>query len=148
MQSTTFNEMYRLLAWLGALPFIGCALLNLLSVESVGLLSDWPASAASYGLAIVSFMAGVHWGQYLERHADCPINLLITSNVVTVAAWLAYLFAPVRICLLVLAGGFLALLLIDYLLLRHRLISGAYFDLRRNVTLVVVAALAATGVAP
>jgi Protein of unknown function (DUF3429) len=133
---TQNSTLLRALPYAGALPFVGCALLPLFGVRVVPLLGDVTSIALAYGLTIVSFMAGVHWGQYLEGRR-CDLNLLITSNAVTLLAWFGFLLLPpfhFSFLLVVLFGG---LYLIDRPL--HPL--SQYLTTRRNVTLIVSASL-------
>ena len=140
----TNHPLAAVLAYAGTLPFAACAVLLAAGVPDLPALGSWAAIAAGYGLAIASFMAGVHWGTYLHRAPDLPLNLLLTSNAITVAVWLAFVFAPVTVSLTITGLAFLALLLIDYRLAGAGSITQAYVVLRRNVTLVVVTLLALT----
>jgi hypothetical protein len=133
---TNTSPFLRILPYAGALPFIGCAALQLIGITELPLLGDPRTVASSYGLAIVSFMAGVHWGQYLEgRHAN--VNLLITSNAVTLAAWFGFLLLPSPTFSLLLVLLFGSIYLIDGRIHRH----SDYLTTRRNVSLIVSASL-------
>ncbi|MGI9291495.1 MAG: DUF3429 domain-containing protein [Gammaproteobacteria bacterium] len=140
----THNPLYNRLAWAGTLPFAACALLVALGVPAIDGLGSWPVIAAGYGLAIASFMAGVHWGIYLQQSATIPLNLLVISNIVTVTVWLSFVLLPVVISLTVTATAFVLLLLVDLRLGRIGVLSPEYITLRRNVTTVVLVLLAIT----
>jgi hypothetical protein len=140
----TNNRMYELLAYAGALPFAACAVLLFASVNAIAGIGGWADVAASYGVAIVSFMAGVHWGTYLYRSSETSLNLLLISNAITVSVWLAFVFAPVTASLITTSVAFLLLLLVDYRLAGARLITPRYLTLRRNVTTIVVILLIVT----
>lgn len=132
--------LMRRLAYAGALPFIAAAL------WSVGQWS-WPDLAVvplvqAYGLAILSFMAGVHWATALYCASDAPINLLLSSNAITVAAWLSYGFAPDWGVWLAQMIGFALILWIDARLYRAGLIDAAYWRMRWQVSAVVLLCLA------
>jgi hypothetical protein len=90
----------------------------------------------SYGLLIISFMAGVHWGQYLSGLRP-RLNLLVSSNAVALLTWFCYLKLQPFELLLVFAGIFAVIYLID---LQMRL-DGSYMQTRRNVTAIVCSCL-------
>ena len=132
------------LAYAGTLPFVICAMLPWVGVPVLPVVGGCADVAASYGVVIVSFMAGVHWGTYLYQSARTPLNLFVTSNAVAVSVWLAWLVMPVAITLAVLIGAFLILLSIDTRLAQLRLLSDRYMQMRRNVTAIVVLTLVVT----
>ena len=140
----TNNRLYAVLAYSGTLPFAACALLLAARVPAIAGSGSWAEIAAGYGLAIASFMAGVHWGTYLHQPPGGPLNLLLTSNAITIAVWIAFVFAPVAVSLTVTGFAFLLLLAVDYQLAGAGLITPAYLALRRTVTFVVVAMLSLT----
>ena len=137
----TNNRLYAVLAYSGTLPFAACALLLAAGIPTITGIGSWAEIAAGYGLAIASFMAGVHWGTYLHQPPCGPLNLLLTSNAITIAVWIAFVFAPVAVSLTVTGFAFLLLLAVDYQLAGAGLITPAYLALRRTVTFVVVAML-------
>ena len=131
----------RLLASLGAIPFIACAVLPLAGVTELPYLGATATIAAAYGLTIASFMAGVHWGTALNTTAGLPVNLYITSNVVAVAAWLSFLLVSLSLTLVVLSILFAYLLHIDYRLRCAGLIDQAYWNTRLSITGTVIVCL-------
>jgi hypothetical protein len=132
------------LAYAGTLPFIFCAAAPWFGLPVLPGVGPCSEIAAAYGLAIVSFMAGVHWGTYLYQSARVPLNLFVTSNAITVSVWLAFIVTPVTIALAVLLAAFLVLLSIDTRLAQLRLLSDDYMHMRRNVTAIVVVMLVVT----
>lgn len=135
------NRMYATLAYAGTLPFAACAMLLLAGINEIAGIAGCAEIAAGYGLAIVSFMAGVHWGTHLYRGHETSLNLLIISNAITVVVWLAFVFAPVTASLLTTGLAFLLLLLVDYRLAGSGIITPGYLTLRRNVTTIVIVLL-------
>lgn len=142
------DRLYARLAYAGALPFALCMVLAWTDSLRIPGLEEPAAVAAGYGLAIAAFMAGVHWGTYLYLGNRTPLNLLVISNAVTIAAWLGFAFTPVRSSLLTTAAAFTVLLWVDTRLARIRLISDAYMATRRSVTTLVVILLLLTMMAP
>ena len=136
------RKLYPLLTYAGVLPFIGCALMPFVGMTEFWNLGSFDHIAATYGLAIVCFLCGAHWGTYLYHRAAAPDNLFITSNVIVVACWFAFLMAAQAITLFVLILAFLCLLLIDYRLLQAGLLTGYYFRMRTTATVIAVLALA------
>lgn len=137
-----------LLRWLpfaGALPFVFGALAMLMGLNTLPVLGSVQEMVLAYGLAILSFMAGVHWGQHLSG-LNCRTNLLVTSNVITVSAWLGYLtLAPYQFAIL-LMELFVALLLVDRQLSALGSLNSAYAQTRHGVTILVVLSLAAVAI--
>ena len=131
----------RILAALGAIPFIACAFLPYLGFNELPYLGDTGNIAAAYGLTIASFMAGVHWGTALNAEVNLPVNLFITSNVVAVAAWLSFLLVSLSQALALLAILFAYLLYIDFRLHRAGLIGQAYWNTRLSITGIVIVCL-------
>lgn len=140
MRFLTYEE----LAWAGALPFVICAGCALAGVEEIAFFGPVERIALSYALAITSFLSGAHWATHLYRGDDAPVNLLLTSNVATLAAWFAFLLLPAEFALVVMAGVFAGLLRIDARLSRVGLLDPRYWRMRRYVTAVVIVALLAT----
>ena len=136
------RKLYPLLTYAGVLPFVGCALMPLVGLQELWNLGSFDHIAAAYGLAIVCFLCGVHWGTYLYYRVKAPDNLYITSNVIVVACWFAFLMAAKAITLFVLILAFLCLLVIDYRLLKAGLLTEYYFRMRSIATVIAVIALA------
>ena len=74
------------------------------------------------------------------------MNLFITSNVVAVAAWLAFLLVTIELTMLVLCLLFICLLYIDHRLLRAGVIDSAYWQTRLWITVMVVLSLPAVAI--
>lgn len=136
------TRIYSILAYAGALPFLACALLPLLDVRSIKLIGSVDYIAAAYALTIVSFMAGIHWGIALDpQRTEWPVNLFLSSNAVTIMAWLAFLTTTPKITLIICILAFLYLLRVDYHLYALNLLTAHYLQTRRNVTALVVVSL-------
>ena len=141
------SKTYSLLAYAGAIPFVLCAIAPWLGITDLGRIGSVRFVAASYGLTIVSFMAGVLWGICLIGKKPVPANLFFVSNAVTIAAWFAFLLTPPTVALGVMALLFLYLLMVDARLTRNGVLGDRYFRTRRNVTLLVVLSLIAIQIA-
>ena len=136
------NKLYSLLTYAGALPFILCAFLPFAGIDAWENVGSFEFIARLYGLAIVSFIAGSHWGTYLYNRESSPSNLFLTSNAVVLAAWAAFLFTLPVLTEFVLLLAFLYLLFVDYNLYRAGVIAPFYFRMRRNVTVIVCVCIA------
>ncbi len=140
MQDT---RIYTALALAGTIPFIAAALLPLLGHDSLPHLGPLDQLVASYGLAIVCFLAGAHWGTYLSgRHANSP-NLFVISNVVFLAVWFAYVGAGVKSAIGIQILAFLTLLFIDLRLRSSDVITATYLRVRTAATLIAIISLLA-----
>ncbi len=136
------NRLYTQLTYAGALPFIACAVLPVLGVEGLPNIGRLDRIAAIYGLAIASFVAGSHWGTYLYNRELSPINLFVTSNVVVLAAFFAFILTGTALTIFTLMLSFGYLLFVDLSLKRADLITDYYYGMRLRVTLIVLVSLA------
>jgi hypothetical protein len=107
---------------------------------AVRYLTQWDEAgfaALGYGAVIASFVCGLHWGFFLFADQKLPVNLLTTSNVGALLAWLMLLLSPVAMSygFAGLAVILLGLLAIDRVLLRSGLIEPWFWTVRRNATI-------------
>jgi hypothetical protein len=140
--TTARSDLIRSLPYAGALPFVVGAMLLVSGVSPLPFLGSAQWVVISYGLLIISFMAGVHWGQYLVG-VRAPVNLLVSSNVVALCAWFGFLLLPVFWFCLLLVVLFAVLYLID----RQLHSRSDYLNTRRNVTGLVCVSLLVTAFA-
>ncbi len=126
--------LVQFLAFAGALPFVACALLPLFGTASIAPLGPLDAVAGSYGLGILSFIAGTHWAFQLLRRGDTPFDLFISSNVTFLLVWISWLIAPLNWALAIQALCFVSLLHIDRELSLRGVTSGHYFRIRSLAT--------------
>lgn len=129
-------KLYAGLAVAGTLPFVACALLPLFGIQSIPVLGRLDELASAYGLAIVCFLAGAHWGNYLLARDDTPFNLFLTSNVIFLFAWFAYVGASLPWAIFAQLFALLVLLVIDYRLKTGGVVSGDYFGARLVATII------------
>ena len=134
--------IYTLLAAAGALPFVAGAFLLAAGVDDIASLGPVADLVLAYGLAIVSFLAGVHWATDIYHRPRLPMSLAVGSNVVVIAAWLAFALSTQTAAFVTQIVAFGYLLAIDRRLEAGRLISTQYYRMRAGVTLVVVVSLA------
>jgi hypothetical protein len=136
------SRIYPVLAMAGATPFVACALLPLFGVDVIDPLGPLDAVAASYGMAIVSFLTGIHWATRIYGQQQSGANLLIISNVVFVAVWLAYALGTTAAALLAQLVALLVVLAIDRSLLKAGVITGDYYRTRSMATVLAAASMA------
>lgn len=132
------------LTYLGLLPFVVSSLLSVLSFEHASL--DFLQINLLYAAVIVSFIAGIHWGLYLLREQDIPLNLFIHSNIAALTAWFAALI-NIPFSLLVFIVCFVYLLLIDRKLSETKLLETWFLRMRHVATGVVIVCLLVSFVA-
>lgn len=125
----------------GAIPFVAAAAAGLAGIETFGPVQSVTASVVAYGLAIASFVAGTHWGIYLQYRGSAPVNLFVSSNAAVLAPWLTFVVGSTGGTLIALVLTFLFLAFIDWRLAAANLIESAYFRLRLTATAIVCAAL-------
>ena len=123
------------LTYAGALPLVLSALALTLGYVSP---TDATWLCMTYSAVILSFLSGIHWACYLFFAAQCPRNLLLTSNIVALLAWLSLLAMDSPWAMLLQISCFLYLLVLDAKLHIVGLLPRWFFTLRRNVTTLVV----------
>ncbi len=126
--------LYQGLAFAGALPFVACALALLAGVKSFAPFGALDTLAGSYGLAIVSFLAGTHWAVQLLRFAETPYNLFIASNIIFLAVWFAWVLGSLAWALSIQVVAFVYLLFVDHRLSISGVTSSSYFRVRSTAT--------------
>ena len=129
------DATYKVLTAAGVLPFVAGAIVPLAGIHTVLPFGDLHALVGSYGLAIVSFLAGTHWAVQLLAPAKSPFDLFVASNAIFLATWFAYIFLSLPWALLVQALALLALLHVDRKLRAAGLTSDRYFATRTGATL-------------
>lgn len=82
-------------------------------------------------------MAGTLWGQVVNEEVRIK-RIALASNAITLAAWFAFLLADSSIALVITALGFIALYVLEALLISHIKRPDYYLGLRLRVTALVV----------
>jgi hypothetical protein len=135
------NKSYCCLTYAGAIPFIICAVGLLLGIQELPWLGSMEKILSVYGLVIVTFLAGSHWGQHLHIQGVWGRVLPLLSNIIAVGLWLAFLVFSFKALLASLGAGLVILLIIDNRLFQDNLITRHYWQTRCLVTAVVIATL-------
>jgi hypothetical protein len=133
--------LYSLLAYAGVTPFVACALLPLAGIVSIPLFGPLDELVNSYGLAIICFLSGIHWATYLARKDDLPFNLMISSNVVFLLTWFAFVLGELAVSISVQIASLAILLFIDWRLRSTAIITAEYFRVRFTATSLAIASL-------
>ena len=97
--------------------------------------------AATYGLAIVSFLTGFHWATQIYEPQESSFNLLLVSNVVFLLVWFAFVLGDLRMALGAQLIALLVLLGIDRWLYTTGLITRHYLNVRTVATALAVISL-------
>jgi hypothetical protein len=137
----TDSRIYSMLAMAGVTPFVACAVLPLVGIESIPGFGDLDRLAATYGLAIVSFLTGIHWATQIYEPQESPFNLLLVSNVVFLLAWFAFVLGDLQIALGAQLIALLVLLGIDRWLYTTGLITRHYLNVRSVATTLAAVSL-------
>lgn len=122
----------------GLVPFVGLAGIIVLNAHLPA--TDAWRALSLYGAVILSFMGGVHWGLAMAHSVSSGY---LASVVPALVAWFAVAFLPPRPSTTMLAIGFGLLLLYDLATVRQGHAPTWYGPLRRGLTLIVLASLAA-----
>jgi hypothetical protein len=128
------------LIYAGSLPFIVGAILLLLDISSLPVLGNVTNLTATYGLVIVTFLNGIHWGQQLSLGFARP-SLFISSNIITVGIWLSWLLASPQLFMVLLTLPLVVLLYIDFILRGGNFIAQDYFQSRLIISIAVISSL-------
>jgi hypothetical protein len=135
-----------ILGFLGAVPFVGLALLAVLAGPlGSATVEAWAlVSLLAYGAIILSFMGGVHWGWAMAAE-EPSFERLGLSVVPALLGWGGYLFGG-SIGFLVIAAGFAALLWLDLRAITEGRAASWYRRLRWPLTVIVVGCLVVASV--
>lgn len=128
------SKTYSILAMAGVTPFVACALLPLIGIDSIEPFGALDRLAAIYGLAIVSFLTGIHWATQIYELPESTFNLLLVSNAVFLFAWFAYVLGSLDVALIAQLIALLVLLGIDRWLYTTGLITRHYLSVRTAAT--------------
>jgi hypothetical protein len=125
------------LTYLGALPFFLAVYIEFSHQLFLGFYgSEW---FLTYGLVILSFMAGTLWGQVVNERINAK-RIALSANAVTLAAWFAFLLTESSTALITMALGFAALCMLEAFVMTHIKRPLYYLGLRLRVTALVVLA--------
>lgn len=139
------GQRQNMLAYLGAFPFVGTALLMSMGINAIPLVGSLFSAITIYALIIATFMAGSHWGQQLGFSDNWRLKLQIVTNMQAVGLWLSYLWLSDSWLMLMLVTSFLVSLWLDQQLKQARLIDASYWQARLKVTIIVVLSLVLIG---
>lgn len=136
------KSLYSLLAFAGVVPFLACALLPLIGIDTLPRIGRLDEVVNSYGLAIICFLSGIHWAQHLHGKVAMPFNLMLSSNVIFLFAWFAFILAATNWSLALQIIALVAILLVDWRLTRAGIIDAEYFRVRLIATALASVSLA------
>jgi len=134
-------KIAKALTYSGTLPLIGSVILlyfpTLLPMAGL----DGAFIASTYSAVIISFLCGIHWAACLFFTDRCPRNLLVTSNVVALLAWVSLLATQQLAITLLHIFCFVYLFGLDMKLRSAGIHAEWFFRLRRNASIIVVICL-------
>ena len=133
--------LYSTLTYAGVTPFLACALLPLIGIASIPPFGPLDQLVNSYGLAIVCFLAGIHWANYLHSKDDLPFNLMISSNAVFLLTWFGFVLGNLSVSLVIQIAALAILRYIDWRLKSESVITAHYFRARCGATALAAASL-------
>lgn len=140
------KKHYIYLTYAGSLPFVFCAILLLLNINTIPILGNVELILSVYSLVIASFMAGSHWGQHLNISNKWRLYLPSFSNINAVILWISFLVFPFQILMYIFMLSFLLLWWIDKKLYNDNIIEKEYFYTRCFITFIVILSLIISGV--
>ncbi|MBP6534064.1 MAG: DUF3429 domain-containing protein [Arenimonas sp.] len=137
--NTNQQKLATLLTYAGLLPMVLALVNRFLHVVPI----DSVFWAASYAAVIASFICGIHWAVFLFFAGRSPLNLLLTSNLICLSAWLALLIPAELPALAILMLCFISLLSIDRRLCNEGLLPAWFYKLRQQASIGMMLCLAA-----
>lgn len=142
----TMTKTFYYLIYAGTIPFILCSICFSAGIKSIYLLGSVDKILSAYGLVILSFLSGSHWGQHLyinRRIWGCTLPVL--SNIIAVLLCFSFLVLSFKELVAIFVASFIILLIIDHRLFQMRLISDHYFQTRCFVSAIVIISLIISG---
>jgi len=142
----TMTKTFYYLIYAGTIPFILCRICFSAGIKSIYLLGSVDKILSAYGLVILSFLSGSHWGQHLyinRRIWGCTLPVL--SNIIAVLLCFSFLVLSFKELVAIFVAAFIILLIIDHRLFQMHLISDHYFQTRCFVSAIVIISLIISG---
>ena len=142
----TMTKTFYYLIYAGTIPFILCSICFSAGIKSIYLLGLVDKILSAYGLVILSFLSGSHWGQHLyinRRIWGCTLPVL--SNIIAVLLCFSFLVLSFKELVAIFIAAFIILLIIDHRLFQMHLISDHYFQTRCFVSAIVIISLIISG---
>lgn len=142
----TMTKTFYYLIYAGTIPFILCSICFSAGIKSIYLLGSVDKILSAYGLVILSFLSGSHWGQHLyinRRIWGCTLPVL--SNIIAVLLCFSFLVLSFKELVAIFVAAFIILLIIDHRLVQMHLISDHYFQTRCFVSAIVIISLIISG---
>lgn len=125
------------LTLLGAIPFVAAVLAQIAGMAHY----HTAYLSLTYGAIIISFLSGIHWGLYITHAKAKRINLLVSSNILALLAWLSLLLLVPVTQYLIQITCFMSLLLIDRQLAADGAIEAWFYQLRLQISSLVIICL-------
>lgn len=123
----------------GLVPFVACALAMLL-LPDAGMRHLAGRVLVGYGAVILSFLGGVHWGLAMRAPNGRVMGMLTIAVLPSLLGW-ATLLLPGEQALAIQTAVFGGFWFYEHRVLGPGVLPRQYLDLRRWLTLVVVASL-------
>lgn len=126
----------KILAWLGALPFVIALVVSLSSSR----LQYWPfivVLMSTYSALIVTYIAGSHWGIVMQSPETVDKKFIIYSHILTLFAWMGILFPSWLLSWGILLTCFWVVYAIDYRFMQLGCMTKNYLNMRLQITSVV-----------
>lgn len=131
------SMLIKSLTYLGAVPFFIAIYIHASNQVLLGIQgSQW---FLTYGLVILSFMAGTLWGRIINETYHIK-RLALATNLITLVAWFTFLLLSTQIALVILALGFVALYILEAAAMKQVERPAYYLSLRFRVTVCVLLA--------
>ena len=134
-------EFASILTYAGAIPFVLAALCMYWDLERLPFIGDVQKIIHLYGLVIVVFIAGSHWGLSVNLLDKQRMFLLSISNFLTLAIFVSYIWLNSMPFELSLIAILLMLLMVDYWLFFKKINSQEYVLMRLIVSIIVIISL-------
>ena len=131
----------RFLGYAGALPFIGLSIAHGLEIQLAP--TENSALLYGYGIVILSFLGGMHWGRIAsDRTAQIPsAGWLAFAVVPSLIGWFSLFFAQ-AFGIIMLIVGFILCAVIDLRLIKRGIFASWMYELRLVLSVIACVSLA------
>lgn len=135
------NDLYKILGYAGALPFLACAA-GLVFIHDSTFIDTLALLQLIYAAMIASFLGGVHWSHALPRRDKAQMVLAMGPTIVSFGViLLPFMTGGYGVAYGIMAVLFLALYAADRRYLQQDWLPAGYMRFRAVITAVVFAAL-------
>jgi hypothetical protein len=131
-------SLTKLLTYSGSIPFILLTIIILSGKEYI-LQINITEALIFYSAIILSFISGIHFSYAILKNLSYK-SILIVSVTIALFSWLS-LLVNIKIGFIILIACYVINIIIDRFAYEKKFISKWFFELRRNISIIVILVL-------